>query len=216
MSEPDNYYPQPVREYVRSLYATEDDVLRGIGPSATAAGVPSIAIGPDEGRFLQLIGLAIGARRALEIGTLAGYSGVWIARGLAPDGLLVTVEADPRHAEVAGETFRRAGLASRTDIRVGPALQVLPTLASEPPFDLVFIDAAKDEYPDYLDWALKLTRPGAVIAAHNVFRRGEVVAPSTDPLVESTREFNRRLADDPRLASTLLPLRDGLSFSIVR
>jgi len=216
MSNEVENYPPSVRDYVRQHFASEDEALRGIGPAATAAGLPSISIGPEEGRYLQLTAEAIGARRALEIGTLGGYSGVWIARGLAPGGLLVTIEMDPRHADVARRSFERAGVADRTDIRVGRALEVLPSLESEPRFDRVFIDADKTEYPDYLDWALRLTRPGSVIAAHNVFRRGQVVAPSDDPQVEATREFNRRIAADPRLESTLLPLRDGMSFSVVR
>lgn len=216
MSEQDNYYPPDVRAYVRQLFNMEDDALRSIGPAAEAAGLPSISIGPDEGRFLQLVARAIDARRALEIGTLAGYSGVWIARGLAPDGVLVTIEVDPRHAEVARASFDRAGVADRTDVRLGPALTVLPTLEREAPFDFVFIDAVKSEYPAYLDWALRLTGPGAVVAAHNVFRGGRVTEPSADPDVEATREFNRRLASDPLLDSTLVPLRDGLSLSIVR
>jgi caffeoyl-CoA O-methyltransferase len=216
VSEHTEYYPEAVRPYVRELFAVEDEALRSISPAAQAAGLPSISVGPEEGRFLQLIGTAIGARRALEIGTLAGYSGVWIARGLAQDGMLVTIEADTRHAEVARESFARAGLAARSDVRVGKALDVLPTLQSEAPFDLVFIDAEKDEYPDYLDWVMRLTRPGSAIVAHNVFRQGQVAQPSDDPQVEGIREFNRRLADDSRLESTLIPLRDGMSLSIVR
>lgn len=205
-----------LKAYVADLFAAEDEVLRGIGESAAAAGLPAIAIGPEEGRFLQLAAAAVGAHRALEIGTLAGYSGVWIARALPPGGRLLTLEMQPSTAEVARRNFALAGLADRVEVRVGPALDTLPTLVTEPPFDLVFIDADKESYPHYLDWALRLTRPGAAILAHNVYLGGDVVRSDGSARIDAVRAFNRRLAEDPRLVSTLVPLRDGMSFSIVR
>jgi predicted O-methyltransferase YrrM len=205
-----------LKAYVAALFAPEDEMLRRVHEAAAAAELPAISIGPEEGRFLQLAAAAVGARRALEIGTLAGYSGLWIARALPPSGRLITVEIEPATAEVARRNFALAGVADRVEIRVGPALAVLPELAGEPPFDLVFLDADKEAYPEYLDWALRLTRPGAAILAHNVHLQGEVVRSDGGPRVQAMRAFNQRLATDPRLVSTLVPLRDGMSFSIVR
>ncbi len=211
----ENYTPE-VKTYVQELFAAEDQVLEHVGEVAAEAGLPGIAVGPLEGRFLQVVAAAVGARRALEIGTLAGYSGIWIARGLGEDGQLVTLESDPRNAEVARENFRAAGLAERVEVRLGPALETLPELLADAPFGLVFIDADKESYPAYLDWALRLTRPGAAILAHNVYAHGDIVRSNGGERVAARREFNRRLAEDPRLASILVPLRDGLSLSIVR
>lgn len=211
----EDYSPE-VKTYVQQLFAVEDEALSRVAELAAEADLPGISIGPLEGRFLQVVAAAVGARRALEIGTLAGYSGIWIARGLGPDGRLVTLEADPRHAAVARRSFRAAGLADRVEVRVGLALETLPGLVAEAPFDLVFIDADKESCPTYLDWALRLTRPGAAILAHNVFAHGDIVRSDADERVAARREFNRRLAEDQRLVSTLVPLRDGLSLSIVR
>lgn len=212
----DSNYPDEMRQYVQSLFASEDEVLSRIGESAADAGLPGISIGAEEGRFLQLVATAVGASRALEIGTLAGYSGIWLARGLKPDGELVTLEQESRHAEVAERMFDAAGLAGRVTIMTGPALESLPQLVGGPAFDVVFIDADKQAYPEYLDWALQLARPGAAILAHNTFMGGRVARRGGDEPVAAMREFNRRLAEDPRLLSTLVPLRDGISLSIVR
>lgn len=211
----DDYTPA-VQTYSRGLFAPEDEALTGIGPAATAAGLPAISIGPEEGRFLQVVAAAVGARRALEIGTLAGYSGVWIARALGPEGRLVTLEFDPHHAAVAAQNFERAGLADQVEIHIGAALDLLPALASEPPFDLVFIDADKESYPEYLDWALKLCRPGAAILAHNVYLGGSIATADGSPRNTAVRAFNQRLSDDPRLDAMLVPLRDGMSLAVVR
>ncbi len=211
----DEYSPA-VQSYARALFMPEDEILAGIGPAAAAEGLPAISIGPEEGRFLQVVATATGARRALEIGTLAGYSGVWIARALGPGGRLVTLEYDPHHAAVARRTFDRAGLADRVEIRLGAALDLLPALAGEAPFDLVFIDADKESYPEYLDWALKLTRPGAAILAHNVYLHGGIATPDGSPRNAGMRAFNQRLAEDPRLDATLVPLRDGMALAVVR
>jgi caffeoyl-CoA O-methyltransferase len=209
-------YPPELGDYAAGLFAREDAVLSAVADRAAAAGLPAIALEPLEGRFLQVVVAAVGAKRALEIGTLAGYSGLWIARGLPADGRLVTLEADEAHAQVARETFREAHLADRVEIRVGDARETLPVLAGEAPFDFVFIDADKPAYPEYLDWALRLTRPGAAILAHNVFLGGDIASAPDDERVGAMRAFNRRLAEDPRLASTLLPLRDGMALAIVR
>jgi predicted O-methyltransferase YrrM len=209
-------YTDRVKQYIRELFASDDGALRRSQESAEVAGLPGISIGPEEGRFLQLVAMSTGARRALEIGTLAGYSGIWIARGLPTDGTLVTLELDEKHAEVARQSFAEAGLSHMVDVRVGPALKTLEELQGEEPFDLVFIDADKTEYPDYLEGVLKLTQPGSMILAHNVFMKGKVVDEDRERPVEAVREFNRLLAEHPALESTLIPLRDGMSLTVVR
>ena len=206
----------PVHAYFERLFADEDDILRGILRRMEAEGLPLISIGPGEGRFLALIAAAVGARRALEVGTLAGYSGVWIARALGPEGRLVTIEANLRHAQIAGEEFARAGLAERVEIRTGPAADVLPVLSGSEPFDLVFIDADKEGYPTYLDWALKLTRPGAAIVAHNAYLGGDVISADPTPRLLGMHAYLERISSDPGLVSTVLPLRDGMVVSVVQ
>jgi predicted O-methyltransferase YrrM len=199
--------------YVEDLFADEDATLTGILARMAEQGLPAISIGAPEGRFLKVIAQMVGAQHALEIGTLAGYSGVWIARGLVSGGRLVTLEYDERHARIARAEFERAGLSAQVDVREGPALDSLPALASEAPFDFVFIDADKDNYPDYLDWAIRLTRPGAAILAHNAYLDGAIVAEDGSARVAAMRAFNQRLASDPALVSTIVPLRDGMSLS---
>jgi predicted O-methyltransferase YrrM len=205
--------PDPVVAYVDSLFDDEDEALAGILTRMESEGLPLISIGAPEGRFLKLMAEMVGASRALEIGTLAGYSGLWIVRGMRPDGRLITLESNPRHARIARSEFERAGEARRVEVREGSAIEVLPTLESEGPFDLVFIDADKERYPEYLDWAIRLTRPGAVILAHNAYLDGAIVADDGSQRVSAVRAFNRRLATDPFLASTIVPLRDGMSLS---
>src|SRR5205823_3637063 len=157
-----------------------------------------------------ILARAVGAKKILEIGTLGGYSGSWLAQALSPGGKLLTLEVNPRHAEVARHTFERTGVADRVSIRVGPALETLPLLRSEAPFDLIFIDADKDNYPAYLGWAIDLARPGALIVADNALQGGRVLdGPSTDPGVAGIQEFNRRAAEHPRLSALILPMRDG-------
>jgi predicted O-methyltransferase YrrM len=160
--------------------------------------------------LLGILARAVGAKKILEIGTLGGYSGTWLARALSPGGKLITLEVNPRHAEVARHAFERAGVEDLVAIRVGPALDSLPDLRSEAPFDLVFIDADKDNYPAYLDWAVALARPGALIVADNVLQGGRVLMdPPPDAGVAGIQEFNRRAAQHPRLDALILPMRDG-------
>ena len=160
---------------------------------------------PNQGKLLHLYARMAGARAILEIGTLGGYSTIWLARALPPDGRLVTLEADPRHAEVARANLARAGLSGQVEVRLGPALDTLARLRAEGagPFDFVFIDADKDSYPDYFEWAVELSRPGCVIVADNMVRRGAVAdASSDDPLVRGTRRMNELMAADPRVVAT--------------
>ncbi len=202
--------------YITALFAAHDPALAAIYAAIPKRGLPAITIRPEEGRFLQFLARACAARRAVEIGTLGGYSGAWIARGLAPDGRLITLEKEPRHAEVAREHFALAGVADRVDVRVGDAHTLLPALAAEGPFDFCFIDAEKDGYPAYLDWALANLRPGGVVAAHNAFRHGAVVAGDRgEAATEVMRAFNRRCAAEPRLVSTIFPAGDGMVVGVV-
>ena len=161
--------------------------------------MPAIQVAPNQGKMLALLARMAGARRILEIGTLGGYSTLWLARGLPSDGSgrIVTLEFEPRHAEVARANFARAGLSAVVEVRVGPALETLPTLAAEggPAFDLIFIDADKDNYPGYLEWALRLARPGGVIVADNIVRQGRVADPACDDArVQGAQRFLEMLA----------------------
>ena len=184
-----------------------------------AAGLPEIDVAPNQGKLLYLIARLARARRILEIGTLGGYSTIWMARALAADGRLITLEYNPRHAEVAAANIARCGLADRVEIRTGPALESLPHLTG--PFDLIFIDADKPNNAAYLEWALRLSRPGSVIIGDNVVRAGAVLdAASADPSVTGARRFMDALASDPRLEATAIQTvgmkgYDGFSLAIV-
>lgn len=212
-----------VDDYLTSLLFPDDPVLDAALRASEAAGLPAIQVSPAQGRFLSLIARAMGASRILEIGTLGGYSTIWLGRGLAPGGRLVTLELNPVHAAVAGSNLARAGLSGQVEVRVGPAAESLRRLAAEagPPFDLVFIDADKPGYAEYLRLVLPLVRTGALIVADNVVRKGEVANPaSDDPMVQGIRRFHEALAAEPRLAATALQTvgakgYDGLAFAVV-
>jgi len=183
----------------------EDDVLAAASERARAAGLPEIQVSAAQGRLLQLLALAAGARRILEVGTLGGYSTIWLARALAPDGTLVTCEIDPAHAAVARESLADAGLSAVVDVVVGPAADTLRRLVDEgtEPFDLVFVDADKPSNPVYLDLAVRLSRPGTLVVVDNTVRGGAVADPrSTDPNVLGVREMVARIVGDPRLDAT--------------
>ncbi|MFH9179165.1 O-methyltransferase [Streptomyces albogriseolus] len=189
----------------RLLGDDPDEALAAALRDSDAAGLPPIAVSPLQGKLLQLLARLTGARRVLEIGTLGGYSTIWLGRALPADGRLVTLEYDPRHAEVAVRTIARAGLAERVEVRVGPALESLPKLADErpPPFDLVFIDADKANNPHYVEWALRLTAAGSLIVLDNVVRGGRVADPeNTDPDVVGTRAALDLFGSHPRLDAT--------------
>ncbi|MBA3850746.1 MAG: O-methyltransferase [Chloroflexi bacterium] len=212
-----------VDSYINDLLVPPDSVLEAALEASEAAGLPAIQVAANQGKLLHLLARLQGARSILEVGTLGGYSTIWLARALPVDGRLVTLELDPRHAEVARSNLTRAGLAERVEVRVGPALETLARLADEDagPFDLVFIDADKEGYPDYLGWALRLTRPGSLVVADNVVRDGAVIDPaSSDPRVQAMRRFTQLLADEPRLDATVLQTvgnkgYDGLAFALV-
>ena len=206
--------------YIRDLFIPDDDGLREALRGMERAGLPTIQVPAPLGRLLGILVRACGARRVLEIGTLGGYSAIWMARALPPGGRLVSLEADPRHAAVARANLDRAGVSDRVDVREGRALDLLPTLAGGSPFDFTFIDADKTSYPDYLDWALRLVRPGGLIIADNVLRDGAVVNPAAgDENVRAIDRFNRAAASNPRLDAIILPNRggrDGVLIATVR
>ncbi|MFE3200466.1 O-methyltransferase [Embleya sp. NPDC059237] len=191
--------------YFTDLLGPDDEVLRAAQRESDAAGLPPIAVTAHQGRFLHLLARIRGARRILEIGTLGGYSTIHLARALPEDGRLVTLEYAPRHAEVARANIARAGLADRVEVRVGPALETLPILDAEDgePFDLVFIDADKDNYPHYLEWSLRLARVGAVLVLDNVVLGGAVLDPAAGGVrAQGVRTTLELLAKDPRLDAT--------------
>jgi predicted O-methyltransferase YrrM len=187
--------------YICDLLAPSDAVLEVALRASSDAGMPSIAVSPPQGKLLMMLAQMVGAQRILEIGTLGGYSTIWLARGLSDGGRLVTLEVDPKHAEVARGNIARAGLSDTVEVRVGRALDMLPAI--EGPFDLMFLDADKVSYPEYLRWALKLARPGSVIVADNVIRKGAVIdAESRDQNVQGVRRFHELLSAEPRLSAT--------------
>jgi predicted O-methyltransferase YrrM len=204
-------YNDQISAYINDLFVLEDAALQTARQESPKRGLPAIQIKPEEGRFLQFLVRACGAQKALEIGALGGYSGIWISRGLPPGGKLITLEVEPLHAQVAGEHFAAAGVADRIEIRVGNAHVLLKTLTAEGPFDFIFIDAEKDGYPQYLDWALENVRLNGVIAAHNAFRKGSVaglVAP--DQFTSMMQDFNHRFAQETCLITTVFPAGDGM------
>jgi predicted O-methyltransferase YrrM len=212
-----------VDTYVDDLFVGSDPVLAGVLEASAAAGLPAISVSPSQGKLLNVLARAIGARRILELGTLGGYSAIWLARALPPRGRLVTIEAAAAHAGVARANFERAGLTDVIDLRVGPALEVLPQLAAEgvDPFDLIFIDADKPNYPKYLDATLRLSRTGSLIVTDNVVRHGDVIEEhSADAMVQGARQFNAALASNPRVTATVVQTvgskgYDGFAIGIV-
>ncbi|MFJ4896912.1 O-methyltransferase [Streptomyces sp. NPDC088727] len=212
-----------VDDYFNALLLGPDEALDAAVEASGKAGLPAIQVAANQGKLLNLLARLQGARTVLEIGTLGGYSTIWLARALPEGGSVVTLEADPECAEVARRNIERAGLAEVVEVRVGPALDTLPLLAEQGygPFDVVFIDADKPSNPDYLAWSLKLTRPGSLIVADNVVRDGEVVdAASEDPKVRGVRRFTELVAAEPTLTATALQTvgtkgYDGLLMALV-
>ena len=212
-----------VDRYFSETLVPSDPVLDAALQANTKAGLPAIDVAPNQGKFLQLLVQLRGARRILEIGTLGGYSSIWMARALPADGRLTTLEFSPKHAEVARANIARAGLEKIVEIRVGPALETLAKMGKEgiEPFDLIFIDADKPNNPNYLPWALKFSRPGTLLIGDNIVREGEVADPSsTDPNVQGQRRFLELMAAEPRLSATALQTvgskgYDGFAMALV-
>ena len=213
-----------VDQYISDLFHDQDEVLAATEQSVIDAGIPQISISPNQGKFLQLLARLSNANKILEIGTLAGYSTIWLARALPPTGKLVTLEFDPKHADVAQQNIDRAGLGAIVDIRVGKALDTLPQLLAEGagPFDMIFIDADKPPYAEYFEWALKLSRPGTLIIADNVIREGKVLhKDSADERVTGVKRFNEALAAHPAVTATIIQTvgtkeHDGMALAIVK
>ncbi len=209
-----------IQQGLQEQFAPEDDALRTILSSMKEAGLPEIQISPLQGKLLQFLAATCNARKILEIGSLGGYSGTWLARALPAGGRLITLEINPVHAQVVRASFARAGVGDRTEVRTGRALDLLPQLQDEAPFDLVFIDADKSPYPHYLEWAVRLARPGSIIVADNCVRRAFQGAQPTDPDAAGVIEYNRRIAQDPRLVSLALAMDDdyidGFAISVVK
>jgi len=199
--------------YITELFAAEDPILSKIRARHESEKLPAINVSPEEGKLLHLLLLLIQAKHVLEIGSLGGYSGVWLARALPADGRLVTIERDPKHARIAREAFAAAGLQDRIELIEGPALDVLPTL--KPGFDAVFIDADKEPLPHYFAWGMKLLRRGGLLLCDNAFFHGAAVDPNDDsPNAEGVRKFNELASRDPRLLATIIPVRDGLVIGV--
>jgi predicted O-methyltransferase YrrM len=194
-----------VDQYINGLFAAHDAALEATLGASAAAGLPAINVTANQGKLLQILARSVGARKILEIGTLGGYSTIWLARALPSDGRLITLEYEPKHAEVARSNIARAGLTEKVEIRLGNALETLPGLeaAKAGPFDFIFIDADKPGYPDYLVWSLKLSRAGTLIVADNVIRHGDITkSTSRDPRVQGMRRFNELLAAESRVSAT--------------
>ena len=212
-----------VDRFITDLLVPPDVALVSALADSAAAGLPAISVSPNQGKLLYLLARAQGARSILEIGTLGGYSTIWLARALPEGGQLVTLEFEPRHAEVARSNIARAGLADVVDIRLGPALETLPRLVADGlgPFDFVFIDADKENTADYFAWSLKLTRRGSMIIVDNVVRKGAVInADSDDSNVQGVRRFYEMLAAEPRVSATAIQTvgskgYDGFAIALV-
>lgn len=204
-----------IADYVEHTFKPEDETLRWIRENARAQGLPDIHVGKMDGLHLEVLMRAINAKLIVEIGTLAGYSGVCLARGLASGGHLFTFEYEPRHAEVAEQSFNRAGLRDQVSIFVGAALDNLSKIESKGPFDAVFIDADKPTYPAYLDWSIKNLKVGGVILADNTFAMGEIPRHSSSTgRLGAIHSLNTTCATDPRLRSTIWPTSDGLTMAV--
>jgi len=213
-----------IDDYIVDALSPSDAALDQALADSKAAGLPAINVAPNQGKLLQLLARMIGARRILEVGTLGGYSTIWLARALPENGRLISLEYSPVHAEVARANLARAGLGDIAEVRVGAALDSLPVLAAEgrDPFDLVFIDADKENNPHYFTWALKMTRPGGLIIIDNVVRGGSVInAETQDPNVLGVRRMYDLIAAEPRVSATAVQTvgskgHDGFAIALVR
>lgn len=213
-----------VDKYISDLFDDEDEALKATDQSIIDSKIPPISVSPNQGKFLQLLARLCNAKKILEIGTLAGYSTIWMARALPKDGKLITLEYSPLHAEVAQKNIERAGLKEKVEIRVGKGLDLLPVLVKENagPFDMIFIDADKPPYTEYFEWSLKLSRPGTLIVSDNVIRDGKVLLKeSPDEMVAGVKRFNAALAANPAVTATIIQTvgakeHDGMALAIVK
>lgn len=213
-----------VDKYISTLFIPQDNTLEAVLHASEAAGLPGVNVSPTQGHMLYVLALLCRARTILEIGTLGGYSAIWMARALPPGGRLITLDKNPTHVRVARENIAQAGLGAIIEVREGESFDILANLEAEQagPFDMIFLDADKEPYPDYLQWSLRLTRPGSLIVADNTIRRGDILDESfTDAGIEAIRRFNAMLAANPNLAATIIQTvgikgHDGMSLAYVR
>lgn len=213
-----------VDQYISNLFEDQDEALLATEKAIIDENIPQISISPNQGKFLQLMAKLCNAKKILEIGTLGGYSTIWMARALPKDGKLISLELEQHHATVAGKNIARAGLSDIVDIRLGKAIETLPQLVknNEGPFDMIFIDADKPPYTEYFEWSLKLSRPGTLIIADNVIRDGKVLlADSDDEMVRGVKRFNAALAANKNVTATIIQTvgakeHDGMAMAIVK
>jgi predicted O-methyltransferase YrrM len=212
-----------VDSYLNEVFVGSDEVLERALAHSAEAGLPAIAVSPTQGKFLMMLARIQGARRILEVGTLGGYSTIWLAKALPADGRIITIESEPKHAEVARENIVAAGFGDMVDVRLGKALDILPDIAAENvgPFDFSFIDADKPNIPEYFDWALRLSRSGSIIIVDNVIREGAIVdADSEDASVQGVRRLNERIALESSVTATTIQTvgskgYDGFTIAVV-
>src|SRR5271156_2206879 len=212
--------PADIDAFLDAILLDDDPALFAALEASHAAGLPKIAVSPQQGKILTLLVGAIPSRRILEIGTLGGFSTIWLARGAGPDGRVVTLEYQPKHAEVARANIDRAGVGDRVEVLVGAALETLPSVTGGP-FDLVFIDADKENNPGYLEWAVKVTHPGSVIVVDNVIREGAILSPDQDAVVRGTRRVLEMMGEHPGLDTAVLQTVgakhwDGFAIALVK
>jgi predicted O-methyltransferase YrrM len=213
-----------VDQYISDLFIPQDEALNAAELSHEQEGIPHINVSPNLGKLLYLLVKLSNAKKILELGTLAGYSTIWMAKALPEDGRLITMELDTRHADIARKNISRSGLSHKIEIRVGKAIDLLPVLVKENagPFDMIFIDADKPPYTEYFEWSLRLSRPGTLIIADNVIRDGKVLDPNhKDPMVKGAQRFNKALAANKRVDATILQTigvkeYDGMAIAIVK
>lgn len=215
---------ESVDQYITDLFQDEDECLRTAAKSIEDSGIPQISISPNQGKFLQILATLCNAKKILEIGTLGGYSTIWMARALPANGKLITLEIDEKHANVARHNFKHCGLEPRIELRLGKAIDLLPALAKENagPFDMIFIDADKPPYTEYFQWALKLSKPGTLIIADNVVREGKILLEqSPDEMVTGVKRFNDFLSKCKEVKATIFQTvgakeHDGMAIAIVK
>ncbi|KAA9035532.1 O-methyltransferase [Ginsengibacter hankyongi] len=215
---------ESVDQYIGRLFYNEDACLKETEQSIIRSGIPQISVSPNQGKFLHILARLCNAKKILEMGTLGGYSTIWMARALPANGKLITLEIDKNHADVARQNFNRCGLASKIEIRLGKAIDILPSLKEEGagPFDMIFIDADKPPYTEYFQWALKLARPGTLIIADNVIREGKVLLQeSPDEMVTGVKRFNQFLSQCSDVTATIFQTvgakeHDGMAIALVK
>ncbi|MGA2668155.1 MAG: O-methyltransferase [Ignavibacteria bacterium] len=202
-------------QYILDTFVEEDDILKSVVRKTEEKDFPLIQISPELGKFLQMLVIMIRAEKILEIGTLAGYSAIWMARALPKNGKLITLERDQEHAIASRENFKRAGLEAKIEIITGDAVKSLDKLSDEK-FDLAFIDADKTKYPVYFDKVIKMMNHGGIITADNTLKKGEIISQTPDDEVLGTRKLNEKMSKDPRITSLLIPISDGLTLGVVK